>query len=557
MTSAAEAARAWAAIDPDEATRAEVQHLLDLGDDAGLADRFGARLRFGTAGLRGALGAGPNRMNRVVVAQTSAGLARFLLGRTDAPTAVVGYDARHNSAIFARDAAQVLAAAGIAVTLLPRAMPTPVLAFAVRDLGVDAGVMITASHNPAADNGYKLYLGGPDEGSQLVPPADEQVLAAIDQVVAGGVLPPRSDQVTVAGGDLVERYIAAAAGVARAAGAAPSDSGTGDDPAAPPLRWVYTPMHGVGLATMLAVAATAGLPTPEIVPQQAQPDPDFPTVAFPNPEEPGALDLALARAAEVDADLLIANDPDADRLAVAVPEQAGWRRLTGNEVGLLLAWSTASRAASAGGAAGVLATSVVSTPGLAAIAEHFALPSAETLTGFKWISRVPGLVFGFEEALGYLVNPGSIRDKDGLSAAVAVLAEAIALRARGRTLTDRLLEIDAAIGHFASDQVSIRALDPAAIERTMAALRATPPTRLGGLAVLGIDDLAAGGPLPPTDGLRLHLEQEARVVIRPSGTEPKVKAYLDLVIRGDPDPHVGAAARLRTLAADVRRLLAG
>lgn len=552
MTALLDAARAWSAIDPDDATREEVRRLLDAGDEAGLRDRFGARLRFGTAGLRGALGAGPNRMNRVVVAQTSAGLARFLLGRTAAPTAVVGYDARHNSAVFARDAAGVLAAAGVAVVLLPRALPTPVLAFAVRDLGADAGVMITASHNPASDNGYKLYLGGLDEGSQLVSPADEQVLAAIDEVVAGGLLPPRSVAVTVAGDDLVERYVAATAAVAATGPADAPDRHDHDHRAAGPLRWVYTPLHGVGLSTMLAVAAAAGLPGPDVVAEQALPDPDFPTVAFPNPEEPGALDLAIARATTTDADLLIANDPDADRLAVAVPQPGGWRRLTGNEVGLLLAWAAATR-----GAPGVLATSVVSTPGLAAIAARFGLRSQETLTGFKWISRVPQLGFGFEEALGYLVNPADIRDKDGLSAAVAVLAEAIALRSEGRTLTDRLLEIDAAIGHFASDQVSIRVDDPARVGRMMARLRAAPPATVGGLAVLGVDDLESGGPLPPTDGLRLRLEQEARVVIRPSGTEPKVKAYLDLVVRGDPDPHRRAADRLRDLGADVRRLLEG
>lgn len=550
MTSLAHAARAWAAIDPDEAMRAEVQRLLDSGDETGLQDRFGARLQFGTAGLRGALGAGPNRMNRVVVAQTSAGLARFLLGRTEAPTAVVGYDARHNSPVFARDTAGVLTAAGVATVLLPRALPTPVLAFAVRDLGADAGVMITASHNPAADNGYKLYLGGPDQGSQLVSPADDQVLAAIDEVVAGGILPPRSDVVTLAEDDLLGRYVAATASVAVWWPVGGTVAGRDARPRTAPLRWVYTPMHGVGLTTLLAVAAAAGLPGPDVVAEQAQPDPDFPTVAFPNPEEQGALDLGIARAAAIGADVLIANDPDADRLAVAVPQPDGWRRLTGNEVGLLLAWAVASR-----GATGVLATSIVSSPGLAAIAAHFGLRSQQTLTGFKWISRVPQLAFGFEEALGYLVNPDEVRDKDGISAAIAVLTEAIALRSEGRTLTDRLLEIDAAIGHFASDQVSIRVEDPAQVGRTMVRLRTAPPTTIGGVAVLAVDDLAAGGTLPPTDGLRLQLDQDARVVIRPSGTEPKIKAYLDLVVRGGQDPHGHAADRLRDLAADVRRLL--
>jgi phosphomannomutase len=535
------AARAWRDADPDPVTRAEVDRLLDEHDDAGLADRFGGRLTFGTAGLRGPLGAGPNRMNRVVVAQTSAGLGRFLAGREEGPTAVIGFDGRHNSAVFARDAAEVLAGAGVAVTLLPRALPTPVLAFAVRDLGASAGVMITASHNPAPDNGYKLYLGGVDAGSQLVPPADAEVLAAIEAVVAEGGILRGAGAVTVADESLIERYVAATARIAGAARTAP-------------LTWVHTALHGVGHETVQRVVRAAGLPEPVVVAEQRDPDPDFPTVPFPNPEEAGALDLALAAAVRSGADLVVANDPDADRLALAVPEAGSWRTLTGNEVGLLLGWAAALRAGPTGG---TFATSIVSTPGLSRIAAHFGFGYAETLTGFKWISRAPGLRYGFEEALGYLVDPSVVRDKDGISAAVAVLVEALALRTEDRTLLDRLAEIDQAIGAFVSSQVSLRVDDLAEIGRRTDALRAEPPRAIGGVPVLQAEDLSAGGALPPADVLRYRLE-DARVIVRPSGTEPKLKVYLDAWSdTGSLDERRAAAhERLQAIEAGVRRLLA-
>lgn len=548
MTALEDAARAWLAADPDPATRAETEALLAAHDEAGLAARFDGRLVFGTAGLRGPLGAGPLRMNRLVVQQTTAGLARFLLTRRstasgaagDAPTAVVGYDGRHNSRVFAEDAAAVLAGAGIPTTLLPRALPTPVLAFAVRELGAAAGVMITASHNPAPDNGYKLYLGGDDAGSQLVSPADREVLAAIDAVVAAGV-PAPTGAPTVAGEELLERYVAATAAVVPARG----------DTAFP---WVYTPMHGVGLETVHKVLAAAGLPAPAVVPEQAHPDPDFPTAPFPNPEEPGTLDLATALASATGARLVLANDPDADRLAVAVPTATGWRRLTGNEVGLLLGWRIAQGAGPVGG---TLACSIVSTPGLARIADRFGFLSVETLTGFKWISRAPGLLFGFEEALGYLVDPQVVRDKDGISALAVVLATAIDLAAEGRTLLDLLAEVEEGIGRYDSDQVSIRVDDLAALGAMTARLRERPPAEIGGLAVLSTDDLAAGGDLPPTDALRYRLAGGARVIVRPSGTEPKLKVYLDVVSEAPPAEARAAetAATLAALRAGVRPLL--
>lgn len=545
MTDPEALARRWLAIDPDPATRAETEALLAAHDATGLADRFGGRLAFGTAGLRGALGAGPLRMNRVVVRQTTAGLARFLLQREAAPTAVVGYDARHNSRAFAEDAAAVFAAAGVRATLLPRTLPTPVLAFAVRDFGASAGVMITASHNPAPDNGYKLYLGGADGGSQLVSPADQEVLAAIDAAVAAGEGSDGGapEAVLRAGEDVLDRYVAATAALARETGA---------------LRWVYTPMHGVGLETVQRVLAAARLPAPAVVREQAEPDPDFPTAPFPNPEEPGTLDLATALADATGAELVLANDPDADRLAVAVPAPSGWRRLTGNEVGLLLGWRIAQR-----GDGGALACSIVSTPGLARIAARSGLRHVETLTGFKWISRVPDLAFGFEEALGYLVDSEVVRDKDGISALVVALSTAIELRREGRTLLDLLAEIEAAIGRFDSDQVSVRVDDLGALGVMTDRLRAAPPTTIGGLAVLAADDLVNGFEgLPPTDALRYHLAGgpsggSARVIVRPSGTEPKLKVYLDVVSEAATAAERAAetAATLAALRAAVAHLL--
>ncbi len=525
---------AWTAIDPDPETRAEVAALIATGDADGVRDRFDARLEFGTAGLRGAIGAGPNRINRVVVMQTSAGLAAFLLERTANASVVIGYDARHNSARFARDAAEVLAAAGVAAAMLPRALPTPVLAFAVRDLGASAGVMITASHNPATDNGYKLYLGDADGGSQLVAPEDAAVLRHIEAQVATGALPPRSEEIDLLPESVVERYVHACAAVH-----------IGDAGQPPP--WVYTPMHGVGGATVLRVLAAAGIRAPVPVALQWQPDPDFPSVAFPNPEEDGALDAATAVAEEAGADLVVANDPDADRLAVAVREGGAFRRLTGNELGMVLAWHVATHAR--GG--GWFATSIVSTPALAQVARHFGFGFTETLTGFKWISRVPALRFGFEEALGYLVDPGSVRDKDGISAAVALLDTAAELASSGRTLLDRLAEIEEHIGAFASAQISLR-LERESIDATMAHLRTAAPGEIGGTAVRTVDDLAGGAfGLPPADVIRIHLDGGARVVVRPSGTEPKVKAYIDVTA----PTRTEAASALDALTAGVRRLL--
>ena len=541
---ALDAARGWLAQDPDPETRAELASLVEratAGDAAASADleaRFDGRLQFGTAGLRGALGAGSARMNRVLVAQAAAGFARYLLGRSERPRVVVGYDGRKNSDVFARDSAELFAGAGLEAILLPRLLPTPVLAFAVRHLGADAGVMVTASHNPPNDNGYKVYLGGTDDGAQIVSPADKEIAAFIDEVAAGSIADlPRSNDYAVADESVVEAYVAATAAVAPAPASAEG------------MRWVYTAMHGVGWETARAVIERAGYPLPATVTAQIAPDAAFPTVAFPNPEEPGAMDLSFALAASVDAEFAIANDPDADRVAVAIPTADGWRRLTGNEIGLLLG----ERAARAAGGSGSLACSLVSSPGLGEIARAHGLDWHETLTGFKWISRAPGMVFGFEEALGYLVNPETVRDKDGISAAVAILGLAASARAEGKTLADLLAELADRIGHYASGQVSIRVEDLSIIGSTMARLRAEPPADFGGVAVARFDDLLdvpAGQ--PGGDILRFLLDDGGRVIFRPSGTEPKLKAYLDVKGTSAAD----AETRLASLEAAVRALLA-
>ncbi|CAN5347961.1 phospho-sugar mutase [soil metagenome] len=547
-------ARSWIAQDPDPTTKAELDDLVAaaLADEAGasaaLIARFAGRLDFGTAGLRGELGAGPTRMNRVLVSQAAAGLAAFLLERDPHPSVVIGYDGRHNSSMFARDTAELMQGAGVHAILLPRLLPTPVLATAVRTLRASAGVMVTASHNPARDNGYKVYLGGFDDGSQIVPPADAAIQAHILRVAEGSVADlPRSADYAMAPETLIEGYIA---DTVRVAGVIE------------PLSYVYTPMHGVGLETAAAVFDDAGFAAPILVPTQAHPDPDFPTVAFPNPEEPGAMDLAFAAAREASAELIIANDPDADRVAVGVPDTSadgGWRRLTGNEVGWLLGWRAARLWQTGSNSEGALACSLVSSPALAAVAASYRLDFEETLTGFKFISRVPNLVFGYEEALGYLVDPAKVRDKDGISAAVAVLSLFSELKAAGTTLEQHMTEFAERFGAFASDQISIRVDDLADIPRMMANLRANPPSSVGGLRVDQIDDFTDGfGDFPPNDILRMHVAGGGRIIVRPSGTEPKLKCYLDASSTEGTAAERQAAAAATVAAMDVgmRELLA-
>ncbi|MFE1665555.1 phospho-sugar mutase [Microbacterium sp. P02] len=553
-------ARAWLAQDPDGDTRAELRALLERADDgdadarADLDDRFDGRLAFGTAGLRGELGAGSNRMNRVLVAQAAAGLAAYLREKASEgrdPVVVIGYDGRRNSAVFARDSAELFAGAGLRPILLPRMLPTPVLAFAVRHLSADAGVMVTASHNPPNDNGYKVYLGGVDDGSQIVTPADTEIAAHIRRVAETSTVGelPRSFAHETAAEAVIDAYVSATAAVA------PAPDGARD------LNWVYTAMHGVGWETLSRIVDTAGYPAPTTVEAQTEPDGAFPTVAFPNPEEPGAMDLAYETARARGAELIVANDPDADRLAVAIPDDdapGGWRRLTGNQVGLLLGWRAArlwneTRVGEADAApAASLACSLVSSPALQTVAEHYGLQFHATLTGFKWISRAPGLIYGFEEALGYLVNPGIVRDKDGISAAIALLGMVCEARGAGRTLADLLDEFDRTFGYVESDQISLRVDDVALIGTIMAALRDRRPEHLGDTAVSRFEDLLeAEGDAPSGDVLRLWLDDGSRVIVRPSGTEPKLKVYLD--VQG---PSAKKTRRRReTHAASIRALL--
>ena len=513
------AARAWADDDPDPATRAELTGLADraeAGDAAAaeeLADAMSGMLEFGTAGLRGRLGGGPHRMNRAVVIRAAAGLTAHLQTIDPEPFVVVGFDARTNSDVFAHDTCAVVVGMGGRAAVLPHPMPTPVLAYAIRYLGADAGVMVTASHNPPEDNGYKVYLG---DGSQIVSPSDGLIAAQIDRVESLASVPTADDGWHTLGDDVLDAYV--------------SDVVTVVDPTTPrDVTVVHTALHGVGSETVGRAFVAAGYPAPIPVASQAEPDPMFPTVSFPNPEEPGAMDAALELAEQTSPDLVIANDPDADRCAVAVPGPGGWRMLRGDEVGALLGSHLLERGA--GEAPGVVfANSIVSSRLLSAMCRAAGVAHEETLTGFKWIGRVEGLRYGYEEALGYCVDPEHVRDKDGVSAALLVAELAATLKARGRTLGDRLDDLARAHGVHATDAFSVRVSDLALIGTLMARLRDEPRDAIAGVGVERLDDLASGaGGLPPTDGLRWYLADGSRVIVRPSGTEPKLKVYLEVV----------------------------
>ena len=516
MTTLFHVAQNWLNQDPDTETRAELTALLDAakgGDKAAEAElhaRFDGRLQFGTAGLRGRLQAGSMGMNRVLVSQAAGGLAEYLKGYDKEPSIVIGYDGRKNSDVFARDTAEIMAGAGVKAYLLPRKLPTPVLAYAIQYFDTTAGVMVTASHNPPEDNGYKVYLGKANGGGQIVSPADKDIAALIDKVSAGNIQDlPRSDNYVVLNEEVVDAYIAKAASLAK-------------EPACD-INYVYTAMHGVGYEVLSKTLAKAGLPQPHVVADQVWPDGTFPTVNFPNPEEKGALDLAIKVAKEKNAEFIIANDPDADRLAVAVPDaQGNWKSLHGNVVGCFLGWYLAKQYQ---GKQGTLACSLVSSPALAEIAKKYGFQSEETLTGFKYIGKVSDLLFGFEEALGYLVDPDKVRDKDGISAAIVFLDLVRNLKKQGKTLADYADEFTKEFGAYVSGQISIRVSDLSEIGKLMTALRNNPPAEIAGVKVAQFIDHTKTD--RQSDILVFNLENGGRLIARPSGTEPKIKFYLD------------------------------
>ena len=505
---------AWIADDPDPVTAAQLKALIESSDEITLRKYFSGFLQFGTAGLRGPIGPGPSCMNQAVVGRTAAGIVQYMKARS-LTSVVIGRDARHGSDVFEELSAQIFAGAGFKVSVLPRPLPTPVLAFAVNEIGADVGIMVTASHNPGSDNGYKVYLGGTVDGvnyrgSQIISPADKQISAEIEKIKSLKTI-ARAQTWEILSEDIVEKYV----DQTKALAPRPGD-----------LKIVYTAMHGVGTKTLQRVFHRAGFPSLILVAAQAQPDPNFPTLAFPNPEEVGALDLAFETATTFDADLIIANDPDADRCSIAIKDRnSTWRALRGDEIGALLGESIARNIKS-----GTLANSIVSSSILSKIAARHGLDFQETLTGFKYIAKIPHLAFGYEEAIGFCVDAMTVNDKDGISAALSIAQIATDLHSQGKTLLDFLDEIWDIYGFHATEQISIRVTDISSIAVIMSKLRANPLSEISGFKVLSSDDLSnPRNSLPPTDGLRFMLENNIRIIIRPSGTEPKIKCYVEIV----------------------------
>ena len=554
-------AESWIDQDPDLVTKSQLAELLlaahtDQTALAELQDAFLAPLEFGTAGLRGALGAGPNRMNRVTVLQAASGLAQYLVQQGFVgKKVVIGFDARYNSDVFAKDTASVMSGAGLEPIVFSHVVPTPVLAFAIRQLDACAGVMVTASHNPPQDNGYKVYLG---DGRQIVSPVDEQISKLITTVTDIRNI-SQEDAGTHVSKDVYNTYVSLTSQLIAA--------GPTSEVQRKAVTSVYTAMHGVGWKTLQAVLNASGFAEPIAALEQRDPDPAFPTVAFPNPEEKGALDTALALAKKHSVDVLLANDPDADRFAAAAPSASGdWITLRGDQIGSLLGWWMIERAKLTGSQlSGTLANSIVSSMMLESIATSAGLHYESTLTGFKWVSRVNNLAFGYEEALGYCVDPKNVSDKDGISAAEFFLEMLAHLKSEGKTIWQVLTELALAHGLHVTDQVTVRVTNSEQVAQVMGGIRSTPPTQLGGLKVSRIDDLAIGlGDLPKTDAVIIHLAgtdqiQKARVIVRPSGTEPKIKCYLEVVVRSEDLAIAQQTAdnELKCLAADAGPLLGG
>ncbi len=533
-----EEVKAWIADDPDPVTAAHLQALLDAGDEAALKPLFSGFLQFGTAGLRGPIGAGPSCMNRAVVGRAAAGIAAYMAKR-GMKSVVIGRDARYGSEDYTQESAEILSGAGMDVYILPRPLPTPVLAFATSHLKCDVGIMVTASHNPPQDNGYKVYIGPEADGieyasSQIINPTDGFIAADIDAVTSLKSL-PRGNKWTILGEEVISEYIA------RTVKLAPRP---GD------IKVVYTAMHGVGTETVQRVFNHAGFATLILVDEQCTPDPDFPTVAFPNPEEPGAIDLALAKARDFGADLVIANDPDADRCAAAINDpKVGWRMLRGDELGVIFGeWIARTKPK------GTMGNSIVSSSALRKIAAHYNVDFKEVLTGFKWLAKIEDLAYGYEEAIGYAVDSETVNDKDGVSAAIFLTQIAMDLKRDGLTLANLLDEVWDRHGFHGTEQISIRVADMSAITRLLAGLRQNPPAEIAGRKVDSIDDLAAPKDgLPPTDGLRIWLSGGIRIIVRPSGTEAKMKCYIEVITKTSEE----SAALLNELREPLKKFLQG
>ena len=529
---------AWIADDPDPKTAAELQTLLDAGDEVTLKKYFNGFLQFGTAGLRGPIGPGPSCMNRAVVGRAAAGIASYMQKR-GMTKVVIGRDARYGSEDYTFETAEIMSGAGMDVYILPRPLPTPVLAFATSYLACDIGIMVTASHNPPQDNGYKVYVGPEADGvkyasSQIINPTDGFIAADIDAVTSLKSL-PRDTKWTILDEEVLNEY------VKRTSALAPRP---GD------LKVVYTAMHGVGTETAQLVFNKAGFSSLITVDEQCTPDPDFPTVAFPNPEEPGAIDLALKKARDFNAELVIANDPDADRCAAAINDPAvGWRMLRGDELGVVLGeWIARSKPS------GTFGNSIVSSSALRKISGHYGIDFQEVLTGFKWLAKIEDLAFGYEEAIGYAVDSDTVNDKDGISAAIFLAQVAMDLKRDGLTISDLLNQVWERHGFHGTEQISIRVSDMSAITRLLAGLRQTPPKEIAGRAVESIDDLAAPKDgLPPTDGLRIWLAGGIRIIVRPSGTEAKMKCYIEVITKTSGDSEV----LLNELREPLKKFLAG
>jgi len=529
---------AWIADDPDPKTAAELQTLLNAGDEETLKKYFNGFLQFGTAGLRGPIGPGPSCMNRAVVGRAAAGIASYMKKR-GMTKVVVGRDARYGSEDYTFETAEIMSGAGMDVYILPRPLPTPVLAFATSYLACDIGIMVTASHNPPQDNGYKVYVGPVADGinyasSQIINPTDGFIAADIDAVTSLKSL-PRGSKWTILDEEVLNEY------VKRTSALAPRP---GD------LKVVYTAMHGVGTETAQLVFNKAGFSSLITVDEQCTPDPDFPTVAFPNPEEPGAIDLALKKARDFGAELVIANDPDADRCAAAINDPAvGWRMLRGDELGVVLGeWIARSKPT------GTFGNSIVSSSALRKISAHYGIDFQEVLTGFKWLAKIEDLAFGYEEAIGYAVDSDTVNDKDGISAAIFLAQVAMDLKRDGLTISDLLNQVWERHGFHGTEQISIRVSDMSAITRLLAGLRQNPPKEIAGRAVESIDDLAAPKDgLPPTDGLRIWLAGGIRIIVRPSGTEAKMKCYIEVITKTSQD----SEALLNELREPLKKFLAG